>query len=255
MKGILLHKWVISAFVIIVLSFGFFSYGAAASNFLLGSMTPIVRAAHDAGTALFQVVQVMRQSSQQADAIRALRIQNSELIARVAELEYIRRDNEKLRSALNRETVEMQFVMARVAGRSPSLLQDYLIIDAGAANGIRVGASVLIDGNILIGTIRETAEKSAIVQLLSHAGEKTEIYFLDAQVSSVAIGKGGGLWETQVPESITVREGEPVLSVGPPDFVIGYVEQVVRSDAGPFHIIRSNHPVSLADVRMVFVVK
>ena len=58
-----------------------------------------------------------------------------------------------------------------------------------------------------------------------------------------------------MPESIPVREGEPVLSVGPPDFVIGYVEQVVRSDAGPFHIIRSNHPVSLADVRMVFVVK
>lgn len=200
-------------------------------------------------------VEILFRSSSRAEEIRNLRIEHKAFAARIVLLEDTKRENEELRAALGRETTDMQFMYAHIIGQSPSLIDDYLLVDAGAVEGVEVDMLVLVGGIIHIGSITQVAKHSAVVKLISHTDEKIHVYLPEADVSSVAVGKGAGVLEIQVPASILVREGEPLLSVGPPDFLVGYVEKVEKSDAGPFQIVRTGHPMTLADLRRVFLVQ
>lgn len=255
MKGILWGKWIVGIAIFGVVLWGMIYVWDAIDRMVLDVAEPVIRTVGDVSNRLADIVLVLRQSPQRAEDIRTLRIQNGILTARLALMEHIERENKELRLMLGRETEQIQFILARVGGRSPSLLDDYLTLDAGIVDGVEVGMPVLVNEAIHIGIIAKAAERSAVVRLFSHAGEKGAVYIPEAGVSSVAVGKGAGLFEIQVPESITVREGESILSVGPPDFIVGYVEKVERSDAGPFHIVRSSHPVLLEDVRTVYILK
>ena len=167
----------------------------------------------------------------------------------------IKRENEELRAILGRAKEELQLVYAYVVAHSSSHADDFLVIDAGKRQRLKEGMPVLIaEGMMQIGTLAEVASRTAVVRPLSHAGEKTSVFLPESGVSSVAVGQGGGVLEIQIPASIPVREGEPLFSVGPPDFVLGYIEQIEKSNAGPFQIARLSHPITLTDIRRVYIV-
>jgi cell shape-determining protein MreC len=198
---------------------------------------------------------IIAHSARRTEEIRRLRIAESALTARIALMEDIERENQDLRRALGREPSHLQFIFARIVGYSPSRLDDYLVVDAGFLEGVSAGMSVLAGEAVHIGSIAETAEHSSVVKLVSHAGEKVEVHIPETGVSSIAEGQGAGALSIQVPASLAVKEGEPILRAGPPDFLLGYVEKIEKSDAGPFQIIRTSHPLSLRDLRRVFIMR
>lgn len=207
------------------------------------------------GYVVSDALDVFLHSSRRAEEIRQLRIRNRTLEARLAIGENTKRENEELRALLGRVPEEARVVYAYVVARSSSRVDDYLVIDAGEREGLKEDMPVLVaEGTIRIGTVAEVARRTAVVRLLSHAGEKISVSLPESGVLSVAMGEGGGVLVIQVPASIPVREGEPLFSVGPPDFLLGYVEQIEKSDAGPFQIVRASHPVALTDVRRVYIV-
>lgn len=249
-------RWWGKSYIIVLgllVLFGGVYFGKYTNALFLNAVRPVVRFASQTGNRTADIARVFFQSFSRADEIRRLRIENESLRAEIALLENVTRENKDLRAALGRETEDIQFVYARVIGISPSVADDYILVDAGYAEGVQNGMTVLVGGTVHIGSLAEVASHSAVVRLLSHAGEKVQVYLPHSQVSSVAIGQGGGVWEIQVPASIAVQEKEPVLSIGPPDFLIGYVEHVEKSDEGPFQVISVSNLFSLTDVQSVFL--
>lgn len=235
---------------------GIIAYAQRSMNAgLRDAVSPFLRFATGAGRTAGDTGDIIFQSFARAEEIRRLRIQNQELEAQRAIDQYLKKQNEELRAALGREAVDIQFIYARVVGISSSRIDDFLVVDAGDQEGVKPGMAVLVaEGTVRIGTVAEVASHTAVVRLMSHVGEKIHVYAPESGISSVAVGRGGGVFEIQVPASILVRREEPLFSTGPPDFLVGYVEQIEKSDAGPFQIARISHPVSLADVRHVFIV-
>lgn len=222
---------------------------------LLDGFRPVIRICTKTGYVISNVWDVFIHSSRRTEEIYQLRLKNHTLEAVRVLDENIKRENEELRAMLGREHEETQFVYARVAGYSPSQADDFLVIDAGEREGVKEGMLVLVaDGTMHIGTVMNVASRTSVVRPVSHGGEKTRILLPESGVSSVAVGQGGGVFEIQVPASIPVREGEPVLSVGLADYLLGYVEQIEKSDAGPFQTVRLAHPIAITDVRRVYIV-
>ena len=222
---------------------------------LLDGFRPVMSSFTKAGYAVSNILDVFLHSSRRAEEIRQLRMKNRMLEAERALGEHIKRENEELRAMMGRENDETQFVYARVVGHSSSRVDDFLVVDVGEREGVKEDMPVLVaEGTIQIGTIAKVASRTSIIRLVSHGGEKTSILLPESTISSVATGQGGGVIEIQVPASIPVREGEPVFSVGLADYLLGYVEQIEKSDAGPFQIARFTHPVTITDVRRVYIV-
>jgi len=255
MKVKLWGKWGIGILVLGVLGSGALYVREGMSRALLGALRPVAGYADEMGRRIIDIGVIVLQSPRRAEETRALRVENVLLNARITELEDIERENRELKDMLGRENEIMQFIFARIAAVSPSFLDGYVVLDVGVRDGVEAGMPVLAGESVLIGIVVEVTPRSSSVRLLSHAGEKVEVYIPEAEVSSVAQGKGAGALEIQVPASIVVRQGDPVLAVGPPDFLIGYIEKVEKSDAGPFQILRMSHPVSITDLRRVYIVK
>lgn len=216
---------------------------------------PVVRISDAIRRQVGWVFDTLTSAPHHAQKIRELRIDKSVLKARVALLEEVRRENNELQRALGRESKDIQFIFARVIAHSPSALDDYLLIDGGSEAAITMGMPIVAGEAIHIGTVVQVGADSALVRLLSHPKEKIRVFMPESGVSSVAEGEGLGILNIQVPASIPVREGEPVFSVGPPEFLIGYIEKVEKSDAGPFQMLRTSNPLSLGDVRLVYAVQ
>ncbi|TSC71229.1 MAG: hypothetical protein G01um101470_715, partial [Parcubacteria group bacterium Gr01-1014_70] len=244
------YKLLFICFVFLLILFA----GDAIQANLRDISKPFFRSSYRMGSIVAEVWEVFFSSRARIDEIRHLRVKNAELEARVALGAETEKENRILRAALGREIHPVTYIYARIIGISYARMDGVLLIDAGMEEGIRPGMVVLAnEGTIQIGTVAETASHTAAILLLSRAGSKTNVYAPESGISAVANGIGGGIFEIHVPASIPVREGEPLFSVGPPDFVIGYIEQIEKSDAGPFQVARIGHPIVLADVRRVFI--
>lgn len=222
---------------------------------LLDGFRPVMDSFTKVGYVVTDVLDVFLHSSRRAEEIRQLRLKNHILETERVLDENIKRENEELRAVLGRKEDRTKLLYARVVGHSSSRIDDFLVVDTGEHEGVKKDMPVLVaEGTIQIGTIMEVALHTSVVRLLSHVGEKISVSLPESHVSSVATGQGGGVLEIQVPASIPVREGEPLFSIGPPDYMLGYIEQIEKSDAGPFQIARLSHPVTLTDVRRVYIV-
>jgi cell shape-determining protein MreC len=188
------------------------------------------------------------------DEIRSLRVENSAYRARIALSRELERENKILKSVLGRMNKRDSLVYARVVFWPLRDLHDYIHIDVGSEHGIKERAVVLASGYMYIGMISEATSGSARVTLLSDVDEKTEVYFPDAGISSVAEGVGLGAMHIRVPAGIQMEEGDPIFSVGARDYLVGYIEEIESTESGAFQIIKTHIPVSIYDIRTVFVV-
>ncbi|OGZ43877.1 MAG: hypothetical protein A2719_02850 [Candidatus Ryanbacteria bacterium RIFCSPHIGHO2_01_FULL_45_22] len=230
-------------------------FGNSIHALLLDGFRPVMYSFTKMGYVVGDVLDVFLHSSRRAEEIRQLRLKNQILETERVFGENIKRENEELRAVLGRTEDRTKLVYARVVGHSSSRVDDFLVVDAGEREGVKKDMPVLVaEGTIQIGTIADVASHTSVVRLLSHVGEKISVSLPESGVLSVATGQGAGVLEIQVPASIPVRKGEPLFSVGPPDYMLGYIEQIEKSDAGPFQIARLSHPITLTDVRRVYIV-
>ena len=103
----------------------------------------------------------------------ALRAEVAQLRAQAARLNDTERENERFRQALGYldEHPELKLVTARIVGRDSLDLLDTIVIDRGAASGIRVGMAVVAQGG-LAGRVTNVTDASADV-LPVHSPQST----------------------------------------------------------------------------------
>jgi len=193
--------------------------------------------------------------------VDALRRQNDELRARLAELEEARQENERLRALVDFAD-ERKFTQlgARVIGRPSSTWEGVIAIDRGTADGVRAGMPVLAAQG-LVGQIVETAAHSSRVRLITDQQSGVAGMLQSSRVEGIVQGSiDRTLSLNFVSKDSTPTVGDVVITSGiggvyPKGLVIGDVTAVDsrRADLYPRITLASRVPVDALEEVLVLM--
>lgn len=190
----------------------------------------------------------------------SLRQENSELRNQVILLQEAQIENEILRRELNFKSSvpSYELLAAEVIGRDASELFQFLIIDRGYNDGVRVGLPVVTaDG--LVGRISEVSPVSAKVMLLTDSSSSVSSLVQRSRATGMTQGyPGRGLILRYVPQSQSVEVGDIILTSGlgggfPMRLVIGQVAEVFDQDVAMFKEARLIPAVNYSSLESVMV--
>lgn len=133
--------------------------------------------------------------------------------------------------------------MAEVVGAGGSLMQE-LLIDKGAADGVRVGQYVLSpEQNSIVGVVRDSAERMARVRLLTDANQSIEVRIrrdgTPMDVGALMVGDGKrGCTVSLVEREKDIRAGDDVYAAArtgalETPMIIGQVSEVTPDEDSP----------------------
>ncbi len=209
---------------------------------------------------------------QTARDLRDLRQRNQELEGQYAQILI---ENVALREAAQENATLRQFfnfaqqhpgfqlvggeIKARVIGRDPSNFVRYLIVDAGQAQGVRKGMSVIVPRG-LVGRIESVGPNWAKVLLIIDPRSSVSALIQTSRATGQVQGLvSGDLVIKYISQQETVSEGEIVLTSGlggnfPKGLVIGQVVSVQQRDSDLFQEATVRPTVDFDQLEMVLVV-
>lgn len=155
--------------------------------------------------------------------------------------EMLRQEHDDLQTLMGyAKTQDQKFIAARVIGRAKDPFQKSIFIDQGKNDGITLQAPVVMGEGILIGTVAQIWDESALVLLINDQQSKIPAKVLDRDGSLGMLEGHGVLFQlTLVPRDTVVAPGDMVVTAQfgthiPPGLVIGVISDVQESDDYPF---------------------
>jgi cell shape-determining protein MreC len=182
-----------------------------------------------------------------------LRAQLARVQAQALDRDALAAENAELKALLGR-TESKRVVIASVLLRPPATPYDTLTIDAGSAQGIRVGSKVSAGGSLIIGEVREVYPTTARVVLFSAPGETIDALLEQSNHAVVPIvleGQGGGSFTAKVPAGTVTTSGALVSSPGIMGGVVGVVSYVDSKESDSFETLYTHLPVNPFSLRFV----
>ena len=168
-------------------------------------------------------------------------------------MELIVKENEDLRSVVGREDLS-ESIPAVILARPPQIGYDFLIIDVGSENNLKIGQKVFFE-SILLGEIVEIFEKTSKVKLLSAPGSEIVAFIERINLPVKVEGRGWGNFESNVPKIAPVEVGDVLVVLGSSRKFIGQVEFIEDEPAKSFKRILFKFPINLSELRWVSVEK
>ena len=200
--------------------------------------------------------------------------ENENLRAQIAELEQQVRDNQqaseeniKLRELLNLSQKHTDFVFesAKVVSWNASNWASTFTISKGSEAGLEVGAAVVTEYGVLVGTIAELGTNWAIVDTVVDIGTSIGVLVGAEETSAMLLGDYT-LMSSQymkisfVAESGQVITGDIVVTSGaggayPQGLILGTVSSVHTEAAGQFEYAVVEPFTDLNSLTQIFVIK
>ncbi|MDP3046774.1 MAG: rod shape-determining protein MreC [Chloroflexota bacterium] len=189
---------------------------------------------------------------------RRLSLEVDDLRARVVRLQEAEIENRSLREELGFKQAYPAYDLlpAEVVGRDPSNYLQYLQVDKGTADGVRVGA-VAVAPQGLLGRVVAAGSNFCRILLVNDSSSSVNVLLQSSRASGVASGQfGGTLLMKYIPQGEVVRLGDMVLTSGlggnfPKGLVVGQVSQVRQKD---IELFQEAVVESLIDFRRLEVV-
>ncbi|MDD5382567.1 MAG: rod shape-determining protein MreC [Candidatus Margulisbacteria bacterium] len=184
------------------------------------------------------------------------------LKARLLVLEELRRENDRLKSALLFEQggkYRLVLLTARVTGKSPATWFSILTIDRGGRDGIKKGLPVIAAGG-LAGQIIEVAQFSSKVLLVTDGGSAVAAVSARSRDHGIVAGSSSNkLIMKYVSAGGDVKEGDPIVTsplstVYPAGIPIGTVTQASKQGHDLFYHIEIDPAVDFSKLEEVFIV-
>lgn len=144
-------------------------------------------------------------------------------------LRSLEEENANLREATE---VGVPRIVADVVRRPNETPYDTLIINKGAADGVKESAIVYGRAESAIGSVRRVFAKSSLVVLFSTPGELSPVYIYGPNIFARAEGIGGGVLRVEVPQGIEIAVGDPVV-VPAARGVYGAIDHIESSPSNP----------------------
>ncbi|MFA6295321.1 MAG: rod shape-determining protein MreC [Candidatus Paceibacterota bacterium] len=181
-----------------------------------------------------------------------LRRQILDANVRLETIKNVEKENEELRSLLNRASTTPK-TLAAVLARPPYSAYDVLVIDIGSEYNLSTSSKVYADGGVLIGRVADISKDSSKVILFSSSGQKYEVLIGSSNLPAIATGRGGGQYEIQLPHGSNIIEGDFVTVPSLNNKPLGVVVSVKVDPVKPFETIIFSSPVNIYELRWVLV--
>lgn len=171
--------------------------------------------------------------------IEDLKAKNQELVAQIAALEVLKKENENLRQSLN-IGLEKEFQLKLSYITSKDVFEDSLLINVGSKDGIKKGMPVITKEKTLAGRTGEVYENYSEVILITNRKSSFDAQISEKDIFGVVKGTGNsGLRLELIPKDKEVLSQDIVIStalgnVFPKGLLVGEVGEVKKSDLEPF---------------------
>lgn len=160
-------------------------------------------------------------------------------------------ENMQLRSLVGATSTAR--MLANVVGRPPQLPYDTLLLDIGADRGVREGAAVFVHEDQAIGIVIAVYPRSSLVALVTDSGVESSVYVIGPNIYTTAFGKGGGVLEVQVPQGVTLQQGDLVVVPALGEGIYGVIAEVVSVPTEPVQYGYVTITTPLQNIRSVTV--
>lgn len=173
---------------------------------------------------------------------------------KMAIVESISSENFELRKLLqiSSSTNSTLFVVAPVIKKPPFGIYDELIIDIGKDKGVSTTSLVYASDNVPIGRISDVFSQTSKVILFSSPGQKHDV-LLSNKIPAVAIGRGGGQYEINVPRGLNIAVGDFVSYANLDSRPMGKIIYIDSNESLPFEKILFSVPFNIYELRWVTV--
>ncbi|MDO9065592.1 MAG: rod shape-determining protein MreC [Chloroflexota bacterium] len=227
-------------------------------NLVLQATTPVQWAVSGVVTGIGDAVGGIQDLGRFREENRRLSLEVDDLRARVVRLQEAEIENRSLREELGFKQAYPAYDLlpAEVVGRDPSNYLQYLQVDKGTADGVRVGA-VAVAPQGLLGRVVAAGNNFCRILLVNDSSSSVNVLLQSSRASGVASGQfGGTLLMKYIPQGEVVRLGDMVLTSGlggnfPKGLVVGQVSQVRQKD---IELFQEAVVESLIDFRRLEVV-
>lgn len=147
---------------------------------------------------------------------------------------------------------------AAVVARDPAPGREVLLLDRGAAEGVRAGQPVLGAGATLVGVVAQADERSARVRLLTDRASAIAAIVQASRTPGSLVGTGSGLRLDLVPHGAPIAVGDVVLSstlggLLPPGLLAGKVTRVSSTPQDALETVEVEPLADFARLEQVLV--
>ncbi|TSC77374.1 MAG: hypothetical protein G01um101433_632 [Parcubacteria group bacterium Gr01-1014_33] len=189
------------ALIAAIIFFGKKGGAEKAQELLVKVGAPFMRASRNAGEYIHFLSPRTNEGSAGNDTqeLRMLRMERDQL----------REENENFRALLDITDKKIPLKGARVLLFLRDFGGEFLLIDAGAQNGINMGDNVVDEKGFYVGTIVELGRTSAKIRIASNTGETHNVVLFPLNTHTIAKGIGGRTLKVElVGGDMPVREGD-----------------------------------------------
>jgi cell shape-determining protein MreC len=250
-KRLLKTGIIISALVLIVIIFNYFTFGGV-SQILHTVGIPIWKSQAGVLSAFENLFVGLKDKQSLLTENKKLKDEAVRLKLVSIGAEILRKENEDLRMFLNRD-ISRELIAASILTRPNRTLYDTFIVDVGRVNGVTQGSYVFGVEEVAIGSVEEVYAHTSLISLYSTPGRKTEVLLGSELVSAKAVGRGGGDFELRIPRGIEVLEGHAVYSPNLDGGIFGVIEKVIALPADSFQTVLFSSPVNIQTLHVVAI--
>jgi rod shape-determining protein MreC len=224
------------------------------------SLVPMARSLSVAGSGVGNFFGILGQVRNLSAENTKLEIENATLRGRLASSADALRENDALRRQLGlQEAGTPQQVGADVVAFQPDSYRQFLTINRGSRNGIKLGQAALNNG-IVVGTISEVSSSTAKLQLITDPEFALAVRDQETGALGVMHGQlGGGLTIKDIAQTDTMNPSDTIASSGlggvvPENLLIGQVLSINAQTGGIFKAAQVSTTLQAEQLRFVFVV-
>lgn len=171
----------------------------------------------------------------------------------LADRELLAKENADLK-ALRHMEEDTKGIAATITSKPPFAPFDVITSDAGEKQGVKEGDRVMI-GETFLGTVTSVSSYSSRITLLSSPSLKTEAYIGDSALPVTLNGKGGGNFDTSLPQGSGVKEGDLVYAYyNQNPLFIGKVSKVIETEASTLMTVLLTYSFNLYSLNHVEIV-
>ncbi|MFA6297317.1 MAG: rod shape-determining protein MreC [Candidatus Paceibacterota bacterium] len=173
----------------------------------------------------------------------------------VSDRDALVKENADLKASLHLRQDTQNRVGATLLSKPPFAPFDVVVINAGDKAGVKVGDRVMV-GETYIGTVTSVADYSSQVQLLSSPSNKIDVFIGDKALPAVLSGKGGGNFETSIPQGVDIKEQDLVFTTLGNNNVlyVGKVSKIIQNEANTLMKVLVSFPFNLYELSYVEVI-
>lgn len=191
--------------------------------------------------------------------VTRLRAELASTTARMADRDALYEENLQLKRLLGRDA-HLSRILAGVLLRPPGVPYDTLIVDAGAAEGVREGSLVSAGGTALIGSVTQVYEHTSRVVLFSAPGETYDVLLQLSGTEGTVVpvhmqGQGAGSFMGQVPAGTPVATGDALVFPGIASQFAGQVSHVIAREGESFQTLYARLPTDPLSLQFVEIIQ